>query len=201
MRLTRFLHRVSARRRGGRLHSRLSHCVGALVMAACVSGFAVAPASAEQAASRALAFQHGLLDAGSHHTCAIVGGGDVRCWGEGEDGRLGYGNVDDIGDTETPASVPPVALGGKAVAVSAGGAHTCAVLETGAVRCWGYGNDGQLGYGNGDSIGDTETPASVAPVVLGAKAVAISAGAYHSCALLETGRVRCWGYGAEGSLG
>jgi alpha-tubulin suppressor-like RCC1 family protein len=145
------------------------------------------------------------LSAGGAHACAILDTGSVRCWGPGATGRLGYGNTDDIGDTETPGSVGPVNLGTgrKAVAISAGGAHTCAVLDTGAVRCWGFGGSGQLGYGNTNPIGDNETPASVGPVDLGTgrRAVAISTGSVHTCALLDNGRIRCWGYAINGELG
>ncbi len=129
----------------------------------------------------------------------------MRCWGDGASGRLGYGNVNDIGDTELPGSAGPVDIGTnrKAVAIAAGGDHTCAILDTGAVRCWGEGGLGQLGYGNTDDIGDNETPGGFGPVNLGAgrKAVAIAAGESHTCAVLDNGRVRCWGSGLDGRLG
>jgi alpha-tubulin suppressor-like RCC1 family protein len=145
------------------------------------------------------------ISAGTWHTCAIVDTGAVHCWGYGASGRLGYGNTSHVGDDETPGSVGPVDLGvgRRALAISAGDHHTCAVLDTGAVRCWGLGSFGRLGYGNTDSIGDGETPGSVGPVFLGVgrRAVAISAGADHTCALLDTGAVRCWGYGLFGQLG
>jgi alpha-tubulin suppressor-like RCC1 family protein len=145
------------------------------------------------------------IGASSGHTCALLDTGAVRCWGGGSFGRLGYGNTDTIGDTETPGSVGPVFLGAgrRAVAISVGGAHTCALLDTGAVRCWGFGTSGQLGYGNETTIGDDETPGSVGPVFLGTgrKAVAISAGDAHTCALLDTATVRCWGSGLDGRLG
>ncbi|MEQ9229032.1 MAG: RCC1 domain-containing protein, partial [Parvibaculum sp.] len=100
---------------------------------------------------------------------------------------------------ESPASVGPVDLGpGRtATAISAGGGHTCAVLDTGQLRCWGFGAFGQLGYADTDNIGDDETPASVAPVDLGPgrMALAISADALHTCAILDSGRLRCWGFG------
>ena len=44
------------------------------------------------------------------------------------------------------------------------GKHTCALLDTGNVRCWGSSSNGTLGYGNSDSIGDDETPASAGDV-------------------------------------
>jgi alpha-tubulin suppressor-like RCC1 family protein len=145
------------------------------------------------------------ISAGDFHTCAILDTHQVRCWGDGADGRLGYGNTNNVGDNETPDSVGPVDLGpGRtAIAISAGGAHTCVILDTGQVRCWGSGSDGQLGYGNANSIGDDETPGSVGPVDLGPgrTAVAISAGRLHTCVILDTGAVRCWGSSASGQLG
>ncbi len=101
--------------------------------------------------------------------------GQVRCWGSGANGRLGYGNTNDIGDNELPGSVAPVDLGGQsAFAIAAGGSHTCALLATplgflpsGQVRCWGLGLSGQLGYGNTNSIGDNEAPGSASPVNAG----------------------------------
>ena len=227
------------------------------------------------------------ITAGASHTCVILDDGAVRCWGNGVSGRLGYGNQRSIGDDETPAAVGhgrhrrrahrrrhlgrrlphlrdprrraagllglrlgrparlrrhrptsattrrpaaagPVNLGrpprarrrraaratpapssttarraAGASAPTAGSATAapprsrappppprstlgpgphgdrdrgrarptrCAILDTGAIRCWGFGGNGRLGYGATDSIGDDpgETPASVAPVDLGA---------------------------------
>ncbi len=144
------------------------------------------------------------IAAGDYHTCAILDDGSVRCWGYGADGRLGYANTNDVSD---PSSVGPVDLGGhRAQAVTAGSAHTCAILDDGSVRCWGYGGgglprDGRLGYGNTDNVGDNETPGSLGPVKLGGRAVAISAGGTHTCAILDDGNVRCWGRNDSGQLG
>ncbi len=145
------------------------------------------------------------ITTGANHTCALLDNGTVRCWGPSLEGQLGYGNTDTIGDNETPAAVGPVNLGAgrTATAITTGGAHTCALLDDASVRCWGFGGNGQLGYGNTADIGDNETPASVGPVNLGAgrTATAISAGDIHTCALLDDGTVRCWGYGMFGALG
>ena len=141
------------------------------------------------------------LAAGGSHTCALLASGAVRCWGNGANGRLGYGNTSSIGDTETPASAGDVTLGGTVTQLVAGDAHTCALLSTGAVRCWGNGADGRLGYGDPNSIGDTESPASAGDVPLDGPAVSLSAGTQHTCAVLATGAVRCWGNGADGRLG
>ena len=157
------------------------------------------PALAAATAGRPLAATS--IAAGDSHTCGILTTGAVHCWGGGYYGQLGYGTNHNVGDHETPASAGDVPLGGSAVAIAAGREHTCAVTSTGAVRCWGYGYYGQLGYGNTTTIGDDETPASAGNVPLSATAVAITAGWYHTCALLSTGDVRCWGYGYYGQLG
>ncbi len=145
------------------------------------------------------------ISAGQAHSCAVLDDGMVRCWGFGFGGRLGYGATVSVGDDESPGSAGPVKLGiGRtATAVTAGGAHTCALLDDGTVRCWGLGANGQLGYGSTASVGDDETPDTAGPVRLGAgrTAVAITAGAFHTCALLDNGAVRCWGFGGEGRLG
>jgi alpha-tubulin suppressor-like RCC1 family protein len=139
------------------------------------------------------------VSAGASHTCARLTDGSVRCWGNNENGKLGYPGADAIGDDETPASIDPVDVGGSVIQVVAGSAHTCALLDTGAVRCWGGG--GRLGYGHNLPIGDDETPASAGDVDLGGNAVQIAAGIFHTCALLDTGSVRCWGVGYSGALG
>ena len=139
--------------------------------------------------------------AGGSHTCARLDTGAVRCWGANTYGQLGYANTQTIGDDESPAAAGDVPLGGLAVQISAGGSHTCAVLESGAVRCWGGNLGGQLGYGNVTTIGDNETPASAGDVDLGGTAQAIAAGDGHTCAILTSGVLRCWGVNDDGATG
>lgn len=145
------------------------------------------------------------LAAGYFHTCAMLDDGAVRCWGWGEYGALGTASTAIVGDDESPAAVPPVDLGAGrvAVAIGAGGSHTCAVLDDGSLRCWGQNDKGQLGYASTATVGDDESPASVGPVDLGAgrTAVAVDAGERHTCAVLDDGSVRCWGEGRAGILG
>lgn len=149
------------------------------------------------------------FSAGAAHTCAVLDDGRLLCWGEGADGRLGHGSTDDLGDDEPVAGLAAVALpdGRGAVAVSAGGAHSCAILDDGRVACWGDGAHGRLGYADTDDIGDDETPADnyrnagIVPLPFGYTAVDVSAGAEHTCAVLVTGQVTCWGRGDAGRLG
>ena len=129
----------------------------------------------------------------------------VRCWGFGGNGRLGYGNTTEVGDDEAPGSVGPVDVGvGRTVTqITAGDFHTCALLDDATVRCWGWGGNGRLGYGNTTNVGDDEVPGSVGPVDVGVgrTAVQIAAGDSHTCALLDEATVRCWGNGSFGQLG
>jgi VCBS repeat-containing protein len=150
------------------------------------------------------------LALGTSHTCALVSGGGVKCWGLGSQGALGYGNTTTIGDNETPGSVGLVNLGAgrTATAIASGGQHTCALLDDGTVRCWGVNTHGALGYGNTATIGDNETPAAAGPVNLGPgrTATAITAGGdsthgEFTCAILDDGTVRCWGQGGFYELG
>jgi alpha-tubulin suppressor-like RCC1 family protein len=149
------------------------------------------------------------ISAGRGHTCAVLASDAmVRCWGFGSDGRLGYGNVRDIGDDEAPASAGAVDLGAgrTALSVSAGEHHTCALTQDLRALCWGFGGNGELGYGNTSNVGDDETPADV-PVTVGSGRsdfAAISAGAFYTCAILSEpneGQVRCWGFSGNGRLG
>ncbi len=123
-------------------------------------GVVVTPGSVDPVALPEIA----QLAAGAEHTCAVAVNGDVFCWGRGTDGRLGYGNVDPIGDDETPTQAGPVPVGEPVTRVATGRAHTCALLASGSVRCWGDGRAGQLGYGNLKSIGDDEPPESAGDV-------------------------------------
>ena len=159
----------------------------------------------EQASSSVLSVDASRMDIGAEHSCAVLYDDSVRCWGEGDSGRLGYANTTDIGDDEIPASTARVNLGAgrTAKAISAGGSHTCAILDNDSVRCWGENGLGQLGYANTNDIGDNEAPGSAGPVDLGVgrTAKSISAGSSHTCAILDTDAVLCWGFAALGRLG
>ncbi|MCB9707105.1 MAG: hypothetical protein H6711_35010 [Myxococcales bacterium] len=104
------------------------------------------------------------VSCGQTHTCALVEGGLVRCWGRNQYGQLGLAHTDNIGDDELPKDSPPVKLGAPAIKVVANATHSCALLEGGVVRCWGNNTSGQLGYGNTVTIGDDEHPADVGVV-------------------------------------
>lgn len=107
-------------------------------------------------------------------------------------GQLGNGTLANSG---TPVAVSGIS---NAVSVSAGYYHSCAVLANGAVQCWGSSDYGRLGNGAVYSI---STPLSTPVSVIGiSNAVSVSAGS-HSCALLNSGDMLCWGDDHYGQLG
>jgi alpha-tubulin suppressor-like RCC1 family protein len=108
-----------------------------------------------------------------------------------------------LGDSESPSVAGDVPVGGPVIALATGGYHTCAILSTFQVKCWGRNNNGQLGYGMTTTIGDNEPASSIGTVNVGGETVSsIAAGDDVTCAILSSGRVLCWGHdGGTGVLG
>ncbi len=84
---------------------------------------------------------------------------------------------------------------GANVSVAAGSFHTCGLLATGVVQCWGNNFNGQLGN---NSSTPSPTPVAVSGLTT---ATQVSAGGNHSCARLASGGVQCWGFNGNGQLG
>ena len=120
------------------------------------------------------------LAVGANHSCALLDDSSVRCWGRNDSGQLGIGNNADLGDNELPDAAPPAIIGDIVAAVTAGANHTCVILASGAVKCWGNNDAGQLGVQWAGNIGDDEAPQQAPAVALGRPAVAISAGGSHT---------------------
>jgi alpha-tubulin suppressor-like RCC1 family protein len=130
------------------------------------------------------------LTAGADHTCAVVVGGQVKCWGLNTSGQLGNGLI-------TNSATPVLARNtGVAIGVAAGIVHSCALRIDGTVICWGDNASGQLGDG-------TTTPhrSALTKVVGLDNAIAVTAGASMSCVLRANGSARCWGANDHGQLG
>lgn len=141
------------------------------------------------------------ISGGRQHSCVVYTDQTAGCWGNGVKGRLGYGNTNSIGDDENPSVAGVVSVGSPVLQVSAGFEHSCAVTTTGGVVCWGEGGNGRLGYGNTNDIGDDELPSAAGTVSLPSPAVQVSAGGLHTCALLNTDEVYCWGEAGSGQTG
>ena len=130
---------------------------------------------------------------GYEHACAVLDNGELMCWGEGANGRLGTGNTT---GQHSPALVN-LGSGVSAQQVSAGEWHTCAVMVGGALKCWGRNNDGQVGDGTST---DRNNPVDV-DLGDGVSASLVAAGNYHTCALTITGGLQCWGHNDQGQIG
>ena len=131
------------------------------------------------------------VTAGGNHACALTTGGAMHCWGHNGQGQVGFGVL----ATETdPGTVTGLSAG--VAAITAGGAHTCALLATTGVKCWGYNKYGQLGDG---STTNRLTPTPVSGLASGV--AGIYAGGSHTCALMTAGGIKCWGYNGTGQLG
>ncbi|MCC7440257.1 MAG: hypothetical protein IT285_01405 [Bdellovibrionales bacterium] len=150
------------------------------------------------------------IAAGAHHSCAVIDDGTLRCWGRNHRGQLGLDDAASRGDGpgEMGSLLPAVFVGtGQRVKTVAAGQHfTCAILESGGLRCWGDNSQGQLGLGHKNHWGDAadEMDGAAPPIVAlppGRTPLRIVAGDLHACALLDDGSLKCWGNNGSGQLG
>lgn len=126
---------------------------------------------------------------GASHTCALMTGGGVRCWGQGGDGQLGYGSTKNVGDDERPTDAGDVPLGEPAVAVRAMNGNTCVLLRSGAARCWGQLVKGRQGVHEGVAYVGAARPVQSYKAVSFPSPIREVVGA---CALLMNGETYCW---------
>ncbi|MGD2067579.1 MAG: hypothetical protein PVI57_02765 [Gemmatimonadota bacterium] len=128
---------------------------------------------------------------GAFHSCALDSEGAAWCWGANGRGQLGAERGDDVIDRPTR-----VLANGAFTALATGRAHTCGILSSGSLRCWGGNGAGQLGDG---TLEDRSAPVFVDDS--DQPWVEVTAGAEHTCAL-DRGRVAfCWGANDAGQLG
>ena len=114
---------------------------------------------------------------------------------------IGYGyQPGELGDAWPSV---PLGTGRKALSLAIGMIHSCALLDTHDVKCWGDNQNGSLGQGDTnqrlerDDLGDALPPIALGT---GRSVVAISAGDRYTCALLDHGDVKCWGRTRHGGM-
>jgi|GEM_PF-1610345 len=133
----------------------------------------------------------GVLDVrvGDAHSCALITGGGVKCWGAGYRGQLGY-----VAPSGSTVAGDVIGLASGVLGIESGANHSCALLAAGAVKCWGLNSSGQLG--NGAVLDPLVVNIESTPVdVVGplGSLSAISNGYDTSCVLTTAGRLKCWG--------
>lgn len=125
---------------------------------------------------------------GGNITCALAEEGELYCWGNNAEGALGQGEGASIGRySALPVSVP---LGQPVLQVSVGQGHVCAILQGGAIWCWGRNSQFQLGIVPPPQGQQVHTPTAVAG---GGSYQQVSAGQTDTCAVRTDGRLFCWG--------
>ncbi|PNH01076.1 RCC1 and BTB domain-containing protein 2, partial [Tetrabaena socialis] len=147
--------------------------------------------------------------AGDRHTCAILDDGGIKCWGNNGDYQLGLGDSQSRGSASANMGdvLPYVNLGqGRtATSIAAGAAHTCAVLDNGALKCWGGNTYGQLGLGDtrsrGGSAADMGDALPSVDLGTGQQATAVTAGLHSTCAVTTSSNLKCFGGGGVLGLG
>jgi alpha-tubulin suppressor-like RCC1 family protein len=133
------------------------------------------------------------LGAGTEHSCGLVAGGPMYCWGDNRIGQLGNGSRE--------PSATPVAVSGLTFSAIATKGYTTCGISGDAAYCWGWNELGQLGIGYAtprEASQQTITPARVAGFHVFSS---ISVGVWHTCALTKSGVAYCWGFNSDGQLG
>lgn len=123
------------------------------------------------------------LVAGFEHTCVLLSNQSVKCWGGNIYGQLGNDSQENIGDGFVPNPNYDAENGNSDNEDSC--LHTN-VKEL-PVTC--------------DNVADSEMGDSLQAVNLGANATKLAAGAYHTCALVGSDSLKCWGFNGSGQLG
>ncbi|MEQ1906601.1 MAG: hypothetical protein ABL888_20620 [Pirellulaceae bacterium] len=140
------------------------------------------------------------LAVGSYTTCALLDNFTAKCWGKNDYGQLGYGDTVQRGDnsSEMGDNLPIINFGGVTpIKLFAGVGNTCAILATGALKCWGDGANGALGNG----VPGVPAYAPTQVTGLTSNVVDVEIGYGHSCAVMTSGAVNCWGMNFYGGVG
>eukprot|EP00004_Rigifila_ramosa_P011908 TRINITY_DN2552_c0_g1_i3.p1 TRINITY_DN2552_c0_g1~~TRINITY_DN2552_c0_g1_i3.p1 ORF type:complete len:2043 (+),score=368.09 TRINITY_DN2552_c0_g1_i3:228-6131(+) len=138
---------------------------------------------------------------GGYHTCAVMGGGALRCFGLGNAGQLGNGGTSAIGDNSGEMPPTPTAIPKALRFFSTRSYTSCIVFADGDASCFGRNQFGGLGRGDTNNQVTVPSPINLGLSATTAKIATISPGQSHVCALRTDGDVVCWGQGSSGQLG
>ncbi|WFE39282.1 RCC1 domain-containing protein [Micromonospora sp. WMMD998] len=146
---------------------------------------------------------------GGFHSMALLRDGRLVTWGMNSDGELGDGTLDNRSTPVRVCAVDETAPCGSFLSgvrtIAGGGFHSVAVVGNAAAVAWGYNGVGELGDG---TTANRSTPVrvcavgEVAPCDRFLSAVrSVTAGGFHTMALLGSGAVVSWGLNYSGELG
>ena len=132
--------------------------------------------------------------------CAIRESGSLWCWGDGNKYATGQPGI--TAYENTPVQVD---FGGlKVTKVEGGLEHFCAILENGALKCWGNSAHGRLGLGHSfdfPAAGDSLATHGTVNLGTGKTAKDVFLGPGKTCAILDDDTLKCWGSNDDGLLG
>ena len=131
------------------------------------------------------------VSTGRFNTCVITLTNAVKCWGYNGWGQLGNGST---ASSVSPVDVPSL---GNISKLSIGEGQICSVSVNGELKCWGRNDQGQVGDGTVSSRLTPFTPDGMSSHVSDVWA----SGYIHTCAVIDGGVVKCWGYNGWGQLG
>jgi alpha-tubulin suppressor-like RCC1 family protein len=155
-----------------------------------------------------------LISAGQSHSCAVVRADPTGlvnqmpfCWGLNTNGQLGrttFSTSPDYLGAPDSVKFAGVVTGVDSTSITTGAQHSCVIATlpagvAGNVYCWGDNGYGQLGATIVAPATSSASPVAVAGLPAAAKQ--ISAGEFHTCAVLVTGDAYCWGRNDFGQLG
>jgi alpha-tubulin suppressor-like RCC1 family protein len=142
-----------------------------------------------------------LVSAGRYNTCVVATDQTKACWGSNAQGELGNGTTS-VSMPVTAITVAGTALAGRQItALTSGSEHHCARLDNGASACWGENGGRAVGNGTTTDALVATAPTTSGTALAGRTIDAVTAGQFHTCALLDDAKAACWGEGGAGSLG
>ena len=136
------------------------------------------------------------IEMNDNHGCALLSNGSIKCWGSNDEGQLGIGSIT---YSEDPVSVIGI---GNATKLFVSPEHTCTLISDGSVKCWG-----KIFVGHPNGLPQVTFASNVPVSMVGLNtAIDVSTAATstrenHSCALLSSGFIKCWGDNSYGQLG
>ena len=140
----------------------------------------------------------------TNSVCALMQSGIIYCWGSAQSNILGRGPDDDTGsDSIVPTQVDPSVIDGKspsttAQAIALGSRNGYAIMQDFSVMVWGSSAYGARGVPQGTTVDSPGVPTVIARLDGSSpdkKAVVIASGSSTTCAIVQSGRVTCWGSG------